>query len=68
MKEPIYVRTFAAMGLLASLLRFWACLASKYWQTVWAERLAEFEKNQFPGLQFFAADTVLHRKNGANAA
>ena len=35
-KEPIYVRTFAALGLVASLLWFWACLASKYWQTFWA--------------------------------
>ena len=59
-KEPVYVRTFAAIGLLASVLWFWACLASKYWQTFWAERLAIFEKNQLPGLQFFSADISRH--------
>jgi hypothetical protein len=55
-KEPIYVRTFAAIGLLSSLLWFWACLASKYWQTFWAERLAVFEEKQLAGLDFFSAD------------
>jgi hypothetical protein len=61
-KDPIYVRAFAAMGFLSSLLWFWACLASKYWQTFWAERLAVFEKNQLPGLQFFSADAEQRNK------
>ena len=35
---------------------FWACLASKYWQTFWAERLADFERKQLVGLDFFSAN------------
>ena len=42
--KPIHVRVFAAMGILASLFWFWACLASKYWQTFWTERLGDFER------------------------
>lgn len=52
--KPIHVRVFAAMGILTSLLWFWACLASKYWQTFWAERLADFERKQLVGLDFFS--------------
>ena len=55
-KEPIYVRIFATIGFLSSLLWLWVCLASKYWQTFWAQRLALFEKDQLPGLEFFSAD------------
>jgi hypothetical protein len=29
--KAIPVRVFAVIGILASLLWFWACLASKYW-------------------------------------
>jgi hypothetical protein len=47
--KPIQIRGFATMGILASLLWFWACLASKYWQTFWAERLADFERKQLGG-------------------
>jgi uncharacterized membrane protein len=55
--KPIHIRVFSAMGVLASLLWFWACLASKYWQTFWAERLADFERKQLEGLEFFSATT-----------
>lgn len=55
-REAIYVRMFAMIGFFSSLLWFWVCLASKYWQTFWAERLALFEKEQLPGLGFFSAD------------
>lgn len=54
--KPVHVRVFAAIGILASLLWFWACLASKYWQTFWAERLADFERKQLVGLDFFSAN------------
>ena len=54
--KAIPVRVFAVIGILASLLWFWACLASKYWQTFWAERLAEFERKNFAGLDFFSAN------------
>ena len=47
--KAIPVRVFAVIGILASLLWFWACLASKYWQTFWAERLADFERKQLGG-------------------
>jgi len=45
-KDAIYVRTFAIIGLLSSLLWFWACLASKYWQTFWAQCLKKFEEDK----------------------
>jgi hypothetical protein len=53
--KPIQIRVFATMGILTSLLWFWACLASKYWQTFWTERLADFERNELGGLNFFSA-------------
>jgi hypothetical protein len=56
--KSIHIRVFAAMGILASLLWFWACLASKYWQTFWAERLAEFERKNLTGLDFFSANAA----------
>jgi hypothetical protein len=55
-KDAIAVRTFGAIGLLSSLLWFWACLASKYWQTFWAQRLEKFEEDKLLGLQFFSAE------------
>ena len=54
--KPNQIGLFAAIGIAASLLWFWACLASKYWQTLWAERLADFERTQLAGLNFFSLD------------
>ena len=41
--KPSQIILFAAIGIATSLLWFWACLASKYWQTFWTERLKVFE-------------------------
>ena len=61
-KDAIYVRTFAIIGLLSSLLWFWACLASKYWQTFWAQCLKKFEEDKLTGLHFFSADPQYRNK------
>jgi hypothetical protein len=54
--NPINVRIFATLGFLTSLLWVWACLASKYWQTFWQQRLEKFEIDHLGGLQFFSMD------------
>lgn len=50
-----YAIAFASMGLITSLLWFWVCLGSKYWQTRWEQRLMDFESHHLPGLAFFSA-------------
>ena len=64
--QLIYVRIFAVLGFLASLLWFAACLASKYWQTLWQQRLAVFEKEHLPGLEFFSASSEWRKELVAN--
>jgi len=55
-KEGKYGLMFVVMGIVASLLWFWVCLGSKYWQTRWERRLMDFENHHLNGLNFFAAD------------
>ena len=55
LKETKYALVFAFMGLIASILWFYVCLGSKFWQTRWEQRLADFENEHFPGLEFFSA-------------
>lgn len=55
LKDGKFAVIFAGIGLLASLLWFWVCLGSKFWQTRWEQRLLEFEREHMPGLDFFGA-------------
>jgi hypothetical protein len=55
LKETRYAIIFGLMGIAASVLWFWVCLGSKFWQTRWEQRLLDFENEQLPGLQFFSA-------------
>lgn len=60
--NPLYQLVLAALGLLASTLWLAVCLGSKFWQTRWEARLAEFEQEHFPALGLFAADALrIHR-------
>jgi glycerol uptake facilitator-like aquaporin len=56
LKETKYAVVFAFMGMMASVLWVWVCLGSKFWQTRWEQRLFDFEKEYFPGLDFFSAE------------
>lgn len=60
--NAINAKTFATLGLLTSLLWFRACLASKYWQTFWEQRLEKFEKDYLRGLEFFSMDPEERKK------
>lgn len=53
--KPQFAIIFAVFGFIASLLWFWVCLGSKFWQARWEHRLAEFENEHMPNLAFFAA-------------
>ena len=66
-KDRIYAILFAFMGLLASALWFWVCLGSKYWQTLWEQRLSDFEKDHLPGLDLFSADSDRRDRDVENA-
>jgi hypothetical protein len=46
LREPRYIWTFAILGLFSSILWFWGCLGSKYWQTRWEQRLMDFENER----------------------
>jgi hypothetical protein len=47
--------TLAFIGLCCSLLWFWVCLGSKFWQSRWEQRLGDFEREHMPKLAFFSA-------------
>ncbi len=55
LKDTRYGVIFGLMGMVASLLWFWVCLGSKFWQTRWEQRLLDFENQNLPGIEFFAA-------------
>ncbi len=49
-------------GVLASILWFFVCLGSKFWQVRWEQKLADFERQHMPELGFFNV-TREHLKN-----
>jgi hypothetical protein len=56
LKGSTYGVLFVGMGILSSLLWFRVCLGAKYWQSRWEQRLMDFERHHFPGLDFFSAN------------
>lgn len=55
LRDTKYAVMFGSVGFIVSLLWFWVCLGSKFWQTRWEQRLADFENEHLPGLEFFSA-------------
>jgi hypothetical protein len=53
--KPRFAIIFAVIGFVASVLWFWVCLGSKFWQARWEHRLFEFEREHMPNLAFFSA-------------
>ena len=43
----------SVIGMFASVLWFWVCLGGKFWQVRWEQKLAEFERQHMPELEFF---------------
>lgn len=56
LEKQKYALLLAGFGLFVSILWFCVNLGSKYWQSRWEHRLALFEKEIAPSLDFFAAD------------